>query len=148
MKIIVLVGLPGSGKSTWLERRGGGGLSSDAIRGLLTDDEDNQTVNARVFETLRFLLRQRLAIGREATYIDATNLTRPERAPYIRVGAERGCDVEAVYFDTPLETCLERNAARRRVVPEEKLRAMARKLQPPCAEEGFTRVTVVSAPRL
>jgi len=81
MKIVVLIGLPGSGKSTWLERQGAGGLSSDAIRKLLTDDEDNQTANARVFETLRYLLRQRLAIGREVTYVDATNLTASSAPP-------------------------------------------------------------------
>jgi len=147
MKIIVLIGLPGSGKSTWIEKQGVGGLSSDAIRKLLTDDEDNQTVNARVFGTLRYLLRQRLAIGREATYIDATNLTRAERANYIRMGEEHGCEVEAVFFDTPLEICRERNARRQRVVPDDKLQAMARKLQPPSVEEGFARVTVVGALR-
>jgi predicted kinase len=147
MKIVVLIGLPGSGKSTWLERQGAGGLSSDAIRGLLTDDEDNQSANARVFETLRYLLRQRLDIGRETTYVDATNLTRAERAPYIRMGQEYGCEVEAVFFDTPLAVCLERNAGRHRVVPGEKLKAMALKLQRPAVEEGFARVTVVSALR-
>jgi predicted kinase len=147
MRIIVLIGLPGSGKSTWLERQGAGGLSSDAIRKLLTDDEDNQTANARVFETLRYLLRQRLSIGRPVTYVDATNLTRAERAPYIRMGEEYGCEVEAVFFDTPLAICRERNASRQRVVPDEKLKAMALKLRPPRAEEGFARVSVVSAPR-
>jgi predicted kinase len=147
MKIVVLIGLPGSGKSTWLARQGAGGLSSDAIRGLLTDDEDNQSVNARVFDALRYLLRQRLAIGREVTYVDATNLTRAERAPYIRMGEEYGCEVEAVFFDTPLDICRERNARRKRVVPDEKLQAMALKLRPPAVEEGFARVTTISAPR-
>ena len=145
MKIIVLVGLPGSGKSTWLEQQGAGGLSSDAIRKLLADDEDDQSVNARVFETLRYLLRQRLAIGREVTYIDATNLTRSERAGYIRMGEEFACEVEAVFFDTPLALCRERNGSRHRVVPDEKLQAVAAKLRAPSVEEGFTRVTVVRA---
>ena len=63
MRIVVLVGLPGSGKSTYLEQLGLVGLFSDRIRQLLTDDATDQTIHDRVFETLRYLLRQRLALG-------------------------------------------------------------------------------------
>jgi predicted kinase len=143
MRIVLLVGLPGAGKSTWLERMGAGGLSSDAIRKLLADDESDQSVHARVFQTLRYLLVKRLAIGRPVTYIDATNLTPAERAPYVRIGRAHGCEMEAVYFDVPLEVCRARNARRERRVPEAALERMAAKLAPPALEEGFARVTVV-----
>ena len=144
MRIVVLVGLPGSGKSTYLERLGAVGLSSDAIRQLLADDVSDQTIHARVFETLRYLLRQRLALARPVTYIDATNLTPQERQPYIAIGAEHGCEVEALYFDAPLDVCRERNARRARVVPDEALLKMQEKLVPPTTAEGFTRVTRIS----
>lgn len=144
MRIVVLVGLPGSGKSAWLERMGVGGLSSDAIRRLLADDETDQTIHDRVFQTLRHLLQQRLAIGRPVTYIDATNLTPEERRPYIEIGKSYGCQIEAVFFDAPFEVCRERNVRRHRVVPGDALEKMAAKLVAPSAEEGFDRVTAVT----
>ena len=84
-RIVLLVGLPGSGKSTYLEKQGVTGLSSDTVRQLLADDPTDQTIHARVFATLRYLLRHRLLIGRPVTYIDATHLTPDERRPYIEI---------------------------------------------------------------
>jgi len=144
MRIIVLCGLPGAGKSTYLEQLGVSGLSSDGLRKLLGDDETDQSIHDRVFETLRYLLRQRLALGRPVTYIDATNLTPEERRPYIAIGRSFGCEVEALFFDVPLELCRKRNAVRQRVVPEEAMKKMEAKLVPPSVEEGFQRVRRVS----
>jgi len=142
-RIIVLTGLPGSGKSTWLGRRGVTALSSDWVRLVLADDMTDQSIHPRVFQTLRYLLRHRLAMGRPETYVDATHLTPEERRPYIQIARWYGCEAEAVFFDVPLETCRERNRGRNRVVPDEAMLLMAAKLRPPSVEEGFARVTVV-----
>ena len=139
----MLVGLPGSGKSTWLARQGIGAIPSDGIRQVLADDATDQTIHARVFLTVRYLLRHRLAIGRPVSYVDATHLTLEERRPYIRLAQWYGCDVEALYFDVRLEVCRERNLRRARVVPEEAMERMAMKLTPPEMAEGFTRITIV-----
>jgi predicted kinase len=147
-KLIVTVGLPASGKSTWLAQRGINAISSDELRRWLADDPTVQHIHRIVFGAVRYLIVQRLKIGRPETYIDATSLTRWERRPYIRLGQLYHCDVEALFFDIPLEICIERNNSRDRVVPNEAIRAMALKLMPPRVEEGFSAVRIVSQTEL
>jgi predicted kinase len=142
-RIILAVGLPGSGKSTYLATLGVHPISSDAIRLQLADDETDQTIHARVFATMHYLLRQRIELERPVTYVDATNLTRRDRRPFIDLARKNGCEIEALYFDIPLAVCKARNLSRARLVPDHVLDQMAAKLVPPSIEEGFTRVEAV-----
>lgn len=141
---MLLVGLPGSGKSTWLKGKEGV-LSTDALRGLLLDDPNNQHHNRLVFRVLRDLLKQRLETAREVTYVDATNLTPYERRPYVMLADLWGAEIEAVFFDVPRAECMRRNRARGRVVPEDVIHKMAGRLVAPDLKEGFSSVTVVGA---
>jgi predicted kinase len=142
-KLIVLVGLPGSGKSKWAAEQDAGVLSSDAVRELLTGSAEDQSVNRLVFPTLRNLLAARVKAGMAATILDATSLTPKERRSWVRTAEALGCEAEAVFFDTPLALCKSRNAARSRVVPEDVMDRFAARLVPPSEAEGFTRVTVI-----
>ncbi len=109
---------------------------------MLADDATDQTIHARVFATVRYLLKQRLALNRAVSCVDATHLTPSERRPYLRLP---DCRVEAVYFDTPLAVCQARNLQRERVVPAEVIARMAARLVMPTKAEGFWRVKVVRA---
>ena len=143
MRIVILVGLPGSGKSTYLTSIGANAISSDAVRLLLADDATIQSIHGQVFATMRYLLRRRLTLGRPVTYLDATHLTVAERAPYLAIARAFGAELEALFFDVPVEICQQRNQARLRVVPAGAIEAMRAKLVPPTVAEGFTRVTVL-----
>ena len=137
------IGLPGSGKSSWFKRHNVTPLSSDMIRAWLFDDPTEQRFQDLVFSNLRSMLKARLIARRPLNYLDATNLTPHERQGWIKLAQDYGYEVQAVFFDVPVEVCLERNQRRERNVPEDVMRRMAAKLRPPTFEEGFAKVTVV-----
>ncbi|MGA9063529.1 MAG: AAA family ATPase [Terracidiphilus sp.] len=141
--VVLAIGLPGSGKTTWFGRRGITPLSSDLLRNILFDDVEEQRYQGLVFSTLRSLLRARLIAKMPMNYVDATNLSIHERRQWIKMAKSFGYEVQAVFFDVPLEVCLERNRQRDRSVSEEVMRKMAEKLKPPVFEEGFEKITVV-----
>ncbi|MBL8179182.1 MAG: AAA family ATPase [Bryobacterales bacterium] len=142
-KVILLVGLPGSGKSTYAARHGWPVLESDEMRRLLLDDARDQGANRTVFALLRRLLRMRLELGRPVTCVDATNLTAIERRPYVMTAHMYGAEIEAVFFDVPVHLCMKRNLTRARVVPAEVVERMAARLVPPGIAEGFSAVHLV-----
>ena len=141
--VVLSIGLPGSGKSTWFKRHNILPLSSDMVRILLFDDVTEQRYQDLVFSTLRSMLRARLLARRPSNYVDATNLSPHERRSWIKLAHDFGYEAHAVFFDVPPEVCIERNRRRERNVPEEVMLRMAGKLRPPKFEEGFAKITVV-----
>jgi predicted kinase len=141
--VVLAIGLPGSGKSSWFKRHQITPLSSDLLRALLFDDAQEQRFQDLIFSNLRSMLKARLIARRPMNYVDATNLTPHERQGWIKLAKDYGYEVQAVFFDVPLEVCLDRNRRRNRSVDEVVMQRMAGKLRPPTFEEGFSKITVV-----
>ncbi|WNV76280.1 polynucleotide kinase-phosphatase [Geodermatophilus sp. DSM 44513] len=113
LSLVVLVGASGSGKSTFARRhfRSTQVLSSDACRGLVADDEDDQSATPAAFALLHHIAGVRLRAGR-LTVVDATNVKREDRASLVRLAREHDVLPVAVVLDVPERECLARNAAR------------------------------------
>ncbi|GAB2966065.1 polynucleotide kinase-phosphatase [Saccharothrix stipae] len=148
--LVVLVGASGSGKSTFARKhfRPTQVLSSDYFRGLVADDENDQSASAAAFEVLHFVAGKRLDAGR-TTVIDATNVQRSDRAHLVELAREHNVLPVAIVLDTPEEVCLARNASRpdrdfgAHVVRRH--RAALRKSLKFLGKEGFKRVHVLRA---
>src|ERR1043166_2376086 len=84
LSLVVLIGPSGSGKSTFARRHflPTEVLSSDACRGMVSDNENDQSATADAFEILHFIAARRLALGR-LTVVDATNVQPEARAPLV-----------------------------------------------------------------
>jgi len=113
------------------------------VRTLLFDDVREQRFQDLVFSNLRSMLKARLIAKRPTNYVDATNLTPQERQHWIKLAKDYQYEVHAVFFDVPLDVCIERHQRRDRVIPEDVMRRMSAKLKPPTFEEGFAKITVV-----
>jgi predicted kinase len=96
--VVLAIGMPGSGKTTWFRRRGVTPLSSDLLRNILFDDVEEQRYQGLVFSTLRSLLRARLIARMPWNYVDATNLSIHERRQWIKMAKSFGYEVQAVFL--------------------------------------------------
>jgi protein phosphatase len=113
LSLVVLIGVSGSGKSTFARRhfRPTQVLSSDACRGLVADDENDQSATPAAFTLLHHIAGIRLRAGR-LTVVDATNVKPEDRASLVRLAREHDVLPVAIVLDVPEGECLARNAAR------------------------------------
>lgn len=111
--LVLLIGPSGSGKSTFASKhfKPTEILSSDFCRGLVSDDETDQTATNDAFEVLRFIAAKRLAAGK-LTVIDATNVQVDARKPLLALASEYHYLTVAIVFKMPAKLCQERNKAR------------------------------------
>ena len=112
--LVILIGPSGAGKSTFARENfiGTEIVSSDICRGLVADDENDQTVSKEAFELVHYIASKRLALHR-LVVIDATNVQRADRRPLIQLAREFHVLPVAIVFDIPEKICLDRNSTRR-----------------------------------
>src|SRR6476469_7933701 len=113
MGLVVLVGVSGSGKSTFARThfKPTEVVSSDVCRGLVADDENDQSATPDAFDVLHYIVGTRLRRGL-LTVVDATNVQRPARASLVKLAREHNVLVDAIVIDVPESVPHERNASR------------------------------------
>lgn len=142
--LVMLVGISGSGKSFLAEKFREEGMkifSSDEIRKELYGNEDDQTHNQKVFETLHKRIRSALKNGSDCVY-DATNLNRKRRMAFLKSIQDIPCRKVCVVKAVPFEICMKRDKERSRNVGELVIRRQIRQFELPLTEEGWDRVYI------
>jgi protein phosphatase len=151
LSLVALVGISGSGKSTFARRhfKPTQVLSSDQFRGMLADDENDQSVTTEAFEALHYIAGKRLRAGR-LTVIDATNVQEHARAALIAVARAHDVLPVAIVLNTPEDECWTRTQSRPdRDFGREVLRRQHRQLRRSLgrlSREGFREVYVLADP--
>ncbi|MPY54379.1 polynucleotide kinase-phosphatase [Streptomyces acidicola] len=149
LSLVVLIGASGSGKSTFARRhfKTTEVISSDFCRGLVADDENDQSASRDAFDVLHYIAGKRLAAGRR-TVVDATSVQQESRRQLVDLAKKYDVLPIAIVLDVPEEVCAERNAGRtdradmpRRVIQRHtrELRRSLRHLE----REGFRKVHVL-----
>ncbi len=113
LSLVLLIGPSGSGKSTFARThfKSTEVLSSDTCRGLVSDDENDQSATEDAFSVLHFIAAKRLAAGK-LTVVDATNVQPEDRKPLIALAREYHTLVVAIIFHLPEQLCQARNQQR------------------------------------
>ena len=145
--LIVMVGIAGSGKTTyaedWIERHPDYCLiATDSIREEIYGDASIQDNARRIFRIAHERLRQRLELGQSVIF-DATSLTKKARKALLDIANEYPYVRKiACFIDTPIPICIARQAMRARKVPEDVIRRQGARLEVPQEAEGFDKVWI------
>ncbi|MEU2490313.1 polynucleotide kinase-phosphatase [Streptomyces sp. NPDC007883] len=149
LSLVVLVGASGSGKSTFARKhfKPTEVISSDFCRGLVADDENDQSASGDAFDVLHYIVGKRLAAGR-LTVVDATSVQRESRRELVQLARRHDVLPIAIVLDMPEEVCAARNAARpdRADMPRHVIQRHRRELRRSLRgleREGFRKVHVL-----
>ena len=145
-RVIMMVGIPASGKSTWIHKHRTPKCNVISPDEFLEEKYDYEWTPGRASEAwAKSFQRYGQCLLDGGTVIwDATFLSPIIRAAVLHIAKGTGFKTEAVFFDVDVEICIERNASRtREPVPETTIRRMQSALVPPTIEEGFDLIKVI-----
>lgn len=145
--LTLMVGLPGSGKSTYTKTKIDARtkiLASDAIRKELYGFEEDQDHNDEVFNTLYSRARNFLSQGKDVL-IDATNSSIENRKKALSHFEDLKIRRRAIVIENSVETCIKQDSLRRRVVGEKVIREFAENFSYPTREEGFDEIIIIKS---
>ena len=151
LSLVLLVGITGSGKSTFARAhfKPTEVISSDFCRGLVADDENDQSATPAAFDVLKYIVGKRLEAGR-LTVVDATNVQPQDRRELVLLAREHDVLPAAIVLDLPEKLCAERNARRpdRDFGPHviRRQRGQLRRNLKSLQREGFRTVHVLRSP--
>ena len=142
--LYITVGLPGSGKSTYVKNfikdKEIEYLSSDSLRAVYGKSEEDQTVTPLVFGHIKRKVDEFLKDGKNVL-VDATSVNRKERSDYIKTAKKYGAKVVAIVFKMDRQGLIDRNKKRGeqggRVVPDWVIDKMLNKFEEPSYDEGI-----------
>ena len=149
MHVIAGVGIPGSGKTTYLkplaDKLGYTYVNADAIREEVTGDESDHSKEPVIWK----MAHERIVNGlrKGGVVVDATYTRRRDRRELIGLCRQAGATmISAYWFKTPICTCMQRNGARQRIVSEEAILKLHNRLNlnPPKVEEGFDEIVEIT----
>lgn len=143
-KIIFLVGLPGSGKSTYAQdfsEKDFIHITSDGVREELFGNASIQTDHNKVFTIMRERTKEAIANGYNVIY-DATNIARKHRINFIRAFKGKAI-LECHIIWADISTCIERDKMRSRVVGIPVIDRMIRQFETPYYDEGWDLITLI-----
>lgn len=140
-KFYMLVGLPGSGKSTISNELNGEVFSSDALRKELWGDENTQGDNTLLFNELHKRIEKGLKEGKNCIY-DATNINAKKRIQFLNKIKNIKCEKICILVVTDFNVCLQRNNLRERKVPYEVIKRMYFNIDIPQYREGWDKIII------
>ena len=147
--VYMMVGIPGSGKSTWIAKNQQDTwvvVSPDTLLETQYNYEWTPERAAEAWATSYQQFGRGLLVGQTMVW-DATFTSPITRAAILHTAKGAGYRIEAIFCDTPIEVCIERNQKRgREPVPESTIHRMAENLQPPTESEGFDYVEHILVP--
>lgn len=149
MKLYMLIGIPGTGKSTLRNKLytkiNALIVCPDDLRNMMLNAEHShlhfeQSIEPAIWSSIYYILESTMELQRNIIY-DATNINKSSRFKIIEIAKEHGYDVVGIVMTASSELAIKRDSERKRSVGSLVMKRMIASYQPPSLDEGFLEIT-------